>query len=191
MSKPNPLRELSRRFPAPPELKSIIDDFLVLPDRSSAIVGVALIESLLEKLMIKKMVEQSESQRSSLFGNRGPLADLSSKILVATAFGIIPSNVADELNRLRNIRNVFAHTMAPISFDTKEVVNELRKSKIVQILLSHFPEKQGTFTNLSHFKILVEIHCVVLSATHKSAGGEDWFAGVYASTSRPTADEAK
>jgi hypothetical protein len=46
------------------------------------------------------------------------MGDFYSKIIVASAFGVISERAAGELSIIRNVRNVFAHATANLSFET-------------------------------------------------------------------------
>ncbi len=87
----------------------------------------ALLEAHLEALLIKKLPHMTSDLEVRLFKNRGPLADFDSKILVATATTIIREDTAKTLDSIRVIRNAFGHSIARISFDTKEISDEIQR----------------------------------------------------------------
>lgn len=108
MSKRDALRALSKKFPTPQEVKSILDDLRNEPDRVVAIVAAALSEFFLERAIISHLKSKEPSLVGELFNNRGPMAEFHSKILIAQAFGVISANHAKEYHRIKVIRNVFA-----------------------------------------------------------------------------------
>jgi hypothetical protein len=64
-------------------------------------------------------VEQEDENR--LFGSYGPVATFAAKIDMAYALGITMEAIHVELNKIRKIRNVFAHTRGPVSLDTEPI----------------------------------------------------------------------
>jgi len=123
-SRRDPLRELSRKFPG---LHESWQTLISQHDRAAGIVGVALLEASLERLLVKKLPNLSPALEGRLFKNRGPLSDFDSKILIATALDFIPDNAATLFNSLRAVRNVFGHSMVDVSFETKEIIDEVKR----------------------------------------------------------------
>ncbi|MBN8770497.1 MAG: hypothetical protein J0I46_02935, partial [Thiobacillus sp.] len=94
-------------------------------DLAVAITGTALAESALERLLQSKLHYRDAEFENQLFQNRGPLADFNGKILVAQAFGIVTSPIAEELHSARAIRNVFAHSKVPLTFAHEAIEKEI------------------------------------------------------------------
>jgi hypothetical protein len=132
------LRKLGRKFPAPPEIERIMNDLLGEKDISVAIVASAIVEASLEKLITQKFKTKRSALIGQIFKNGGPLADFHSKILIANAFQIITSNLAEELHSIRTIRNTFAlrrrlirsTAKVPISFDHELIAREISSLKM-------------------------------------------------------------
>jgi DNA-binding MltR family transcriptional regulator len=127
----NALRELSRHLPSRPEINKIIDMLVDKDDLHTAIVAVSIVEAHLQKLIVTRLHRSDPKFIDRLFENRGPLSDFNSKILVAEAFGLLTSPLAEELHVLRAIRNTFAHAKMPLSFDLEQVNGEIRKLKLL------------------------------------------------------------
>lgn len=94
-------------------------------DHVIALVGAAYVEKALEVAIAFRLVALSPDEHKALFNyeKNGPLADLSAKIKMSFALDIIGPKTRDDLNHIREIRNNFAHTLQPIGFETKEVVD--------------------------------------------------------------------
>jgi DNA-binding MltR family transcriptional regulator len=93
-----------------------------MDDRSAAIIKAADVEMALEGALAHRMVIDNEVDLKEVFvGESAPLGSLSAKIKVGYAFGLLRDNTRAELNRIRAIRNVFAHARRPIQFSTPEV----------------------------------------------------------------------
>jgi DNA-binding MltR family transcriptional regulator len=181
MAKKPSLRELSKRWPAPPELKKALDDAKKEGDRSAAIVGAALLEGVLERYIVKRLTHHDKATLDALFENRGPLSDFYSKIVIAKAFGVVSTRMADEMQRIRRIRNVFAHAIIEINFKTKEIGNEVREFGMLKAMLKAdtsgiAPSESPLFgDNKSVYMLIIELLCIMLSYDHAARVGEELF----------------
>jgi hypothetical protein len=92
-----------------------------LDDRSIAILEGANVEYALEALVLEQMTDLSDTERNALFQSNGALATFSAKARVAHALGLIGPNTRREIDRIRSIRNAFAHARKPISFQTEAI----------------------------------------------------------------------
>ncbi len=99
MSKRDPLKQLIKKFPAPEDLRKIIEGLAEESDRSAAIVAASILEGLLERVIIHRLKNKDTNLIGQLFSNRGPLSDFHSKILIASAFGIIGRNAVLDMAR--------------------------------------------------------------------------------------------
>lgn len=101
-------------------------------DRACAVLAVSLLDSMLEKLLRKKMITIAGNE---LFQAQGPLSSFSAKIDFSFAFGLIAKDEYDELHLLRRIRNQFAHTpnhrMRLSSPIVRDRVNSLRTPRFL------------------------------------------------------------
>jgi DNA-binding MltR family transcriptional regulator len=91
-------------------------------DRGAAILVVTNVENALQTCLQNILVNQDASH-NDLFGNNAPMATFDSKIRMAYALGIVGPEMLENLNIIRHIRNAFAHSKIPITFDTKEVAD--------------------------------------------------------------------
>jgi DNA-binding MltR family transcriptional regulator len=173
------LRTLSRKFPPPPEVEKILATLHQQNDRSIAIVSAALLEAALEKLIIKKLPYSNPRLEGRLFKNRGPLSDFDSKVLIAVAFGIITDGLAIRFDSIRVIRNVFSHSTVDVSFETKEIADELKSHlvpyvlKAIEVITDKAPTEQPT--NKRVFCIAVRVICFLLDDTHEELTGSRLF----------------
>jgi DNA-binding MltR family transcriptional regulator len=65
----------------------------------------------------------SEKELAELFDGTAPLSTFSAKIKIAYAMGIIGKLTRHDLEKLREIRNAFAHSIRHLSFDLPEIAN--------------------------------------------------------------------
>ena len=79
MSNRRALRELSRKFPAPPEVEKILNDLRTKDDYHAALIAVSIVEATLERLIVSRLRKTDKEFLNSLFENRGPLSDFNSR----------------------------------------------------------------------------------------------------------------
>jgi DNA-binding MltR family transcriptional regulator len=92
-------------------------------DRSQAIVAGALLEQSLEYALLSHFV-LTEAEMRELFADQveGGISSFAAKIKLAFALGIVEKTMRKELTLIKNIRNVFAHTRASVTFDDREII---------------------------------------------------------------------
>ena len=91
--------------------------------RTIAIVTAAYIDDYLTGLIKKKMPGLNSALATRLFGDRGSISTLASKIDIARALGAIPPAQAKEVVLIARIRNRFAHQLDVDSFDHPTVAD--------------------------------------------------------------------
>jgi len=82
-------KRLLRQFPTIGALDSLLEALRRESDRSAAIMALALLDGMLERLISHRLVHKDPDILGKLFQDGGPLGDFHSKILMATALGII------------------------------------------------------------------------------------------------------
>jgi DNA-binding MltR family transcriptional regulator len=91
-------------------------------DRGIAIVGAAYIDLVLREAITAKFnVQDDKELLTSLFENRGPLQDFASRIHVAFALGACGRAAYNDLRKIKDIRNAFAHSAQAIDFQHEEI----------------------------------------------------------------------
>lgn len=79
-------------------------------DLGAVLISASLMDELLRRTLLAHLVEVPES-KNLIEGGNAPLGTFSSRILAAYCHGLIDKTEFDECNRLRRIRNEFAHDM--------------------------------------------------------------------------------
>jgi hypothetical protein len=107
----------------PEDLKyfsEFLQEFQKETDRGAALVGAALIDSRLERLLCAHFAEPKVAAELVTSGN-APLGAFSSRIKAAFALGLITSLEFGEAEVIRKIRNEFAHGVHGISFASQRL----------------------------------------------------------------------
>jgi hypothetical protein len=133
----------------------------------------------LKSLFTTKLKTKNANLLGRLFSARGPLADFESKILIGQAFGILTSNLANELHCIRAIRNTFAHAKVPITFD-HELLDREMKALHIPTALHFLPVKkddQNTvklqLSNKHWFLLAIKIILIMMDGIAKHSGTAD------------------
>jgi len=134
------LRSLTSKVPEPDEADRIMIGLHRQSDRTAAIVGASLVESTLQELIGSAMSNKALDLPEKLFENRGPLSDFNSKILIAQAFVLISDRMASDLQRIRRVRNCFAHARVHVDFETPVVAREV--SELAAVMAVRATEAQ-------------------------------------------------
>jgi hypothetical protein len=122
------LRELITRDPALGEANVIVDALReVESDRGCALIAGSIAEDTLQEILKTKLVPLSNERVEELFGVNGIIGSFSSKIRIAFAFRIIDAKVRDDYDRVREIRNVFAHARTPVYFNTPAIARSCKE----------------------------------------------------------------
>lgn len=121
-------------MPLSDDIDEFLKEFQRESDRAAAILGAAYLDIRLELLIQSKFVTGPRFVTELLSG-QGGLATFSSRISVAFATGLISLYAAEDLHRVRKIRNKFAHGSAGLSFATHEVIQQVDQLRIGADLL--------------------------------------------------------
>lgn len=180
------VRKLIAKFPAPPELEGVMGGLYDQSDRDAAIIAAAIIENVLERLIKAKFVSRSVQRENAMFSNGGALQNLSAKIQIGAAFGMFSEKFGDDLNRIKDIRNVFAHAATFVDFNTPEIAVLVQDFTAMQVL-SERPPSPLENPNFLHeaakrnFIFAATMAVIMMDMSIMDAGGEP----VYADRPRP------
>src|SRR5439155_15847845 len=103
--------------------------FSQMPDQAVALICTAWIERSLERVILSRMTRLTKSQRADLFVGLAPLATLTAKIRLAFALKIIGPSAVTDLEIIKDIRNQFAHSFHPLTFQTRAIALACRRLK--------------------------------------------------------------
>jgi Domain of unknown function (DUF4145) len=85
------------------------------------VTAASILDVELKRCIKTKMRSLDKKTEKRLFRGYGPLSSFAAKIDLAYALDIIPPDIHAELNKIRDIRNDFAHTTQPLSLDREPV----------------------------------------------------------------------
>jgi len=89
---------------------------------SSVVIAIAaILDNQLEHALKHAMRSLSNNMYERLFDPFRPLGDFAGKIVMAYALGIISTDDFDELEKVRNIRNRFAHSSGVLHLGSPEI----------------------------------------------------------------------
>jgi DNA-binding MltR family transcriptional regulator len=89
-------------------------------DRGAVLISVSMLDGLLERVLLAFCLETKESRRLISEGFNAPLSSFSARSVAAYSLGLISEREYNECDRLRKIRNGFAHNVHQ-SFDDQKM----------------------------------------------------------------------
>ena len=102
----------------------------------------AVLDNQLELALTKAMQPLSTTLHERLFeSSTGPLHTFASKILMARALGVVTNEIFIELEKIRRIRNAFAHSAILLTFDSEAIAPQLSALKKRTPLKANAPEQ--------------------------------------------------
>jgi DNA-binding MltR family transcriptional regulator len=96
-----------RKQPENIDWRSFFERFRGESDRACAVLGRALMDDLLRRLLESRLIDGTDPQ--PLFGGSGPLATFAARIRICRALGWLSEDDARDLHCVRDIGNDFAH----------------------------------------------------------------------------------
>jgi hypothetical protein len=110
------LSALSRASPTPGHRSDFIQEInQEKNDRGAAILAVTNVENILETCIVRSIIDDGRFY-DKLFGFNAPISTFDNKIRIAYALEIISTQMYENLNVIRALRNAFAHSKIPITF---------------------------------------------------------------------------
>jgi hypothetical protein len=129
--KKDSIRDISRQWPNSEEVLALLEYLdMEQPSIVVAILGVAMLEYDLERMLRPRFRLKDETTWARLSGDNGPVSTFYQKIVLAAAFGILDENRRKAFVAVKNIRNVFAHSKKLVDFDNPLIAEELAAVKI-------------------------------------------------------------
>lgn len=89
-------------------------------DRGAVLMAAAFMDDQLKAMLMARLVDDKKMVHRA-FDFNGPLGTFSSRIDFSYLLGILPKNAQRDLHIIRKIRNIFAHSAAPLTYDDDSV----------------------------------------------------------------------
>jgi hypothetical protein len=122
------LYDLSRAPLLEKDHAALSEELIKGTDRSTALVGCAMVDAALVKAVSAHFVTMKEDEFEKLYYGPGSLlSTYSSRIKIGRCLGIYAEKLNGILDTIRRIRNVFAHSVVPLGFDHELIAKECEK----------------------------------------------------------------
>lgn len=121
------LQSLSRESLLPEDYPALHSELITSSDRAATIIACGMVESALLSAIAARLILGERKFELLFFGQDAPLRSFSAKIKIGRALGIYAGNLHGMLDRIRRVRNVFAHSIRPLSLTHELVEKELNK----------------------------------------------------------------
>lgn len=107
----------------------MIEDRHLGSDYAVAIIGASLVERALEVAIVARFVPLDKDNRKRMFSyeQKGPLADLGARNRMGFALGLYGEPTFKDLEKIREIRNLFAHSASLHKFSDRPVAEACAK----------------------------------------------------------------
>ena len=136
-------------------LQNIMSD---LDERGLVLSLAAFAEEALGDLL-GAFMQPGEATRSLLTGFNAPLGTLSSRIKASAALGLVTPRQHENLDRLRRLRNEFAHSWEPVSFNDPRLAAHIAALHFTP-LVDRFPETPAEKLRATIQALLIEVRSV-------------------------------
>lgn len=150
-SNPRSLSSLYKAFLEESEIPLSKEEVRSGTDRTACIVLSAMVERNLERLVLTRIelgMGMKESLRKKLFDKDGALSTFSGNIKLGRALELYGNRLAKDLDVVRRIRNVFAHTVIPTTFQSEEI-----RKEIATLRLAVYDERDVDEKELMHVSL--------------------------------------
>jgi hypothetical protein len=148
--KKSSLRDLTSKIPERSEHNEIIDELRNGSDRACALIAASFLDRALMSLLATQMHGVHIDEHAPIFyGQTAILGSFSSKIRMCYVLSLISKDEFRLLNKMREIRNHFAHSLGPANFEDTLVAPECEmlwnETDPIPELLNHLSKPRAKF----------------------------------------------
>jgi DNA-binding MltR family transcriptional regulator len=157
------------------ELNLFLQEFQNESDRGAALLGAAMIDDYLRRVITAYLIDRKKIVRELLIGGNAPLSTFSARNKMAYCLGLISRCEYFNIDTIRDIRNKFAHQLHGLSFDDKEIVKLCRKLKFDESSFGiiNLPTPRHSFT-LATAVIVANLNQINVNHLSVKAENDDW-----------------
>jgi hypothetical protein len=124
------LRKLASSQISNADIQAVMAEIRQASDRTAGIVLASWVERTLEQSFAVALPRHDEATMEKLMEQNGALGSFYSKIHLGYALSLYDEVARDNLDAIRVIRNAFAHAAVPITFETEQVAEQVRKIRL-------------------------------------------------------------
>lgn len=132
-----PSFEVTKTRPTTEESEAAWKEIREASPRAAAILAVTYVQSAIRFAIQARFVPLSDDELKSLEKPGAPLSSFSQAIDLGFALGLFGPMIHHDLTIVRVIRNAFAHTMKPLSFDTPDFAKEIANLQYLKTIKGH------------------------------------------------------
>lgn len=115
------------------DVKRFMEDLQEETDRGVALAGAAFLDDVLAAMLRAALVAKPKAV-DELLGHRGPVETFAARTNLAYCMGLIGDKMYRDLWTARKIRNEFAHSHTPVSFDDPRVAELCENLSVASFL---------------------------------------------------------
>jgi hypothetical protein len=131
------------KLPTTEQVKAFLEEVKSQTDRGAAIVASAVVENLIEVVILERLIELPGERKDALFYRMGaPLSSFSAKVEMAFALGIIANELRLTLHLIRDLRNKFAHRVEALTFDHQDIDSIIKSRASPSVRESSEPNRE-------------------------------------------------
>jgi hypothetical protein len=137
---------MAKRRPTnkPFDLNAFSSRFAAETDRGCGVLGGALLDERLCSLLERRLVIPTDREREALVGQSGPIGTFSARIKLARALAWISEDVHWDLERIRTIRNAFAHGFDhDLDFSDQSIAGHCRNLRAAKTVIDYLAYRVG------------------------------------------------
>jgi hypothetical protein len=136
----NALRKLIRERELPEDEECVIAELGEGSDHTAVLLSVSQLHNELERYVVGTLAVKDEKELEGLTEPGGLLASFHLVIQLAYVLGLIDKIEREHLDRIRAIRNVFAHAMRPVGFHVNVIAKEANKLPLRKDFADEYPQ---------------------------------------------------
>ena len=134
------LRKLIRQRDLPEDEERLNSELYEGSDHTAVLLSVSQLQSALEGFVVDALAVKGEAEVEPLFEPGGLLASFHLVIQQAYVLGLISKTEREDLDRIKSVRNVFAHAMRPVGFHMDIIADEAKKLPLTKEFTDEYPE---------------------------------------------------
>ncbi|HZV21346.1 MAG TPA: hypothetical protein VE986_07355 [Hyphomicrobiales bacterium] len=134
------LKKLIRERELPEDEERVVAELYEGSDHTAVLLSVSQLHRELERYVVGTLGVKDEKELEGLTQPGNLLSSFNLVIQLAHVLGLIDKVEREHLDRIRAIRNVFAHAMRPVGFHMDVIAEEANKLPLRQDFVDEYPQ---------------------------------------------------